>query len=98
MEVNGVEDQDVYIGIRPEGIEPNANGALECKLNNVEVMGRDASVVATHEASLNPVIRAIINSDIKVDTTAETIKFNIKPHKFFMFNKETEERVYFEVK
>ena len=98
MEVTNVEDQDVYIGIRPEGIEPADNGVLECKLNNVEVMGRDASVVATHSAALTPVVRAIINSDIRVDTSAETIKFNIKPHKFFLFNKETEERIYFEVK
>ena len=64
----------------------------------VEVMGRDASVVSSHEASINPVVRAIISSDIKVDATADTVKYNIKPHKFFLFNKETEQRVYFEVK
>ena len=98
MNVSGVEDQNVYIGIRPEGIEPAADGVLTCKLNNVEVMGRDASVVSSHENSANPVVRAIISSDIKVDTTAEAVKFNIKPHKFFLFNKDTEERVYFEVK
>ncbi len=98
MDVTGVEDQNVYIGIRPEGIEPAENGVLTCKLNNVEVMGRDASVVSSHKASVNPVVRAIISSDIKVDPTAETVKFNIKPHKFFLFNKETEERIYFEVK
>ena len=61
-------------------------------------MGRDASVVATNAASANPVVRAIINSDIRIDTTSQTIKFNVKPHKFFLFNKDTEERVYFEVK
>jgi multiple sugar transport system ATP-binding protein len=98
LEISGVENQDVYIGIRPEGIEPNENGVFECKLNNIEVMGRDASVVSSHEASINPVIRAIISSDIKVDPNAETVKFNIKPHKFFLFNKETEDRIYFEVK
>jgi multiple sugar transport system ATP-binding protein len=98
LEIGGVENQDVYIGIRPEGIEPNENGVFECKLNNIEVMGRDASVVSSHEASINPVIRAIISSDIQVDPNAETVKFNIKPHKFFLFNKETEERIYFEVK
>ncbi|MBR6563874.1 MAG: ABC transporter ATP-binding protein [Clostridia bacterium] len=98
LEVGGVEDQEVFIGIRPEGIEPNANGTFECKLSNVEVMGRDASVVSKHEASVNPVVRAIISSDIKVDPAAETVKYNIKPHKFFLFNKETEERIYFEVK
>ncbi len=98
LNVAGIEDQDVYIGIRPEGLEPAADGALTCALNNVEVMGRDSSVVATHTASCNPVIRAIINSDIKVDPAAASIRFNIKPHKFFLFNKETEERVYYEVK
>ena len=98
MDVSGVEDQDVYIGIRPEGIEPAENGVFSCKLNHVEVMGRDASVVSSHEASINPVVRAIISSDIKVDATADTVKYNIKPHKFFLFNKETEQRVYFEVK
>ena len=98
LDVTGVEDQDVYIGIRPEGLEPCDDGRLNCTINNIEVMGRDASVVASNAASLNPVVRAIINSDIRIDTTKQTVKFNVKPHKFFLFNKETEERVYFEVK
>ena len=98
LDVTGVEDQDVYIGIRPEGLEPCDDGKLNCTINNIEVMGRDASVVASNAASLNPVVRAIINSDIRIDTTKQTVKFNVKPHKFFLFNKETEERVYFEVK
>ena len=98
LDVTGVDDQEVYIGIRPEGLEPSDNGRLTCGLNNIEVMGRDASVVATNAASANPVVRAIINSDIRIDTTSQTIKFNVKPHKFFLFNKQTEERVYFEVK
>ena len=98
LSVSGVEDQEVFIGIRPEGFEPAADGAFTCKLNNVEVMGRDSSVVATHPNSANPVVRAIINSDIKVDTSAESVRFNIKPHKLFLFNKETEARIYFEVK
>ena len=40
----------------------------------------------------------IINADNKVDTEAETVRFSVKPHKIFLFNKETEERIYFEVK
>ena len=96
--VPGVEDQEVYVGVRPEGFIPNENGQLVCKLNNVEVMGRDVSVVATHPASVNPIVRAIINSDQKIDATNETISYSLKPHKVFLFNKETEERIYFEVK
>ena len=98
LEVSGVADQDVFIGIRPEGFELDSNGALQCKLNNVEVMGRDVSVVSTHEASANPVVRSIINADNKVDLGSAVVRYNIKPHKIFLFNKETEERIDFEVK
>ena len=95
LDAPGVADQEVYIGIRPEGFELDENGALECKLSNVEVMGRDVSIVSTHANSLNPVIRSIIDADNKVDITAETVRYTIKPHKLFVFNKETEERIYF---
>ena len=98
MEVTGVADQDVIIGIRPEGFELAENGALECALSNVEVMGRDVSVVSTNPNSLNPSVRSIINADNKVDLAAKSVRYNIKPHKFFLFNKETEERIRYEVK
>ena len=98
LEVGNIADQPVWVGIRPEGFTPDDNGALVCKLNNVEVMGRDVSVVSTHEASANPIVRSIVNADNKIDVTAENIKYSLKPHKVFIFNKETEERIYFEVK
>ena len=98
LAVPGVADQDVFVGVRPEGFNPDENGALCCQLNNVEVMGRDSSVVSTHSASCNPVVRSIINSDIKIDTSCEEVRFSLKPHKVFVFNKETEERIRFEVK
>ena len=98
MSVSGVENQEIIVGIRPEGFELAENGALQCTLNNMEVMGRDVSIVSTHPASLNPVIRSIINADNKVDVTATSVRYNIKSHKIFLFNKETEDRIYFEVK
>ena len=98
LEITGAEDQDVYVGIRPEGFILDENGPLHCKLSNVEIMGRDASIVSTHDASVNPVIRSIINSDNKVDTANPVVRYSIKPHKFFLFNKETEERIRYEVK
>ncbi len=95
LETPGVADQDVYVGIRPEGFELDENGALECNVSNVEVMGRDVSVVSTHPNSVNPVIRSIIDADNRAAVTGETVRFAIKPHKLFVFNKETEERIYF---
>ena len=97
LDVPGVDNREVYVGIRPEGFIPDENGAFECKLNNVEVMGRDVSVVSTNEASLNPVIRSIVDADYKISKDSETIKFSLKPHKVFLFDVETEERIRFEV-
>ena len=97
LDTPGVEDRPVTVGIRPEGFVPAEDGALTCGLNNVEVMGRDVSVVSTHSASLNPVVRSIVDADYKIDKEDTTVKFNLKPHKVFLFDKETEERIYFEV-
>ena len=98
LEVKGVADQEVYIGVRPEGFELDDNGPLHCQLSNVEVMGRDVSIVSTHPASVNPVIRSIIDADNKVDLSQTAVSYRVKPHKFFLFNKETEERIRYEVK
>ena len=98
MDVDGVEDQDVFVGIRPEGFEPNAYGKLKCAVSNIEVMGRDVSVVSTHPSSLNPVVRSIVNADSELDLSSGEIRYNIKPHKLFIFNKETEERIYFRMR
>ena len=98
LEISGVEDREVYIGIRPEGFELDDNGPLSCELSNVEVMGRDVSVVSKNPASVNPVIRSIIDADNKVDLSAGVVKYRVKPHKFFLFDKETEERIRYEVK
>ena len=98
LDVKGVADQDVMVGIRPEGFILDDNGPLKCKLSNVEVMGRDVSVVSTHENSQNPMVRSIIDADNKVNVESGEVRYTLKPHKTFIFNKETEERIYVEVK
>ena len=95
LDVPGVADQNVIVGIRPEGFEVDSLGTLECQLSNLEVMGRDVSVVSTHVASQNPLVRSIVDADNKIDLSAQTIRFSLKPHKVFLFNAETEERIYF---
>ena len=98
LDVPGVADQPVYVGVRPEGFIVDPNGALTCNLSGVDVMGRDVSLVTTHEASLNPVVRSIVDADAAKSASGITVSYSLKPHKVFLFNKETEERVYFEVK
>jgi multiple sugar transport system ATP-binding protein len=98
MDVPGVQDQPVYVGIRPEGFIVDPNGPLTCNLSGVDVMGRDVSLVTTHEASLNPVVRSIVDADAAKNAGSVTVSYCLKPQKVFLFNKVTEERVYFEVK
>ena len=93
LDVKGVKDQEVTVGIRPEGFVLDENGPMKCRPTNVEVMGRDVSVVSTHESSLNPQVRSIINSDNRVDVSAGVVRWTLKPHKVFLFSKETEERI-----
>ncbi|MBO4932799.1 MAG: ABC transporter ATP-binding protein [Clostridia bacterium] len=96
LDVKGVSDQDVWVGIRPEGFVLRDDGAFSCKLSGLEVMGRDVSVVSTNEQSVNPTVRSIISAENKVDLAAETVRFALKPHKVFLFNKKTEERIRFD--
>ena len=95
LDVSGVADQAVTVGIRPEGFIPAENGRMTCNLTNLEIMGRDASVVATHPASCNPTVRSIIDGDCKIDTASATVRYNLKPHKVFLFSKLNEKRIVF---
>ena len=93
LDVAGVADQPVTVGIRPEGFIPAEDGRMTCDLTSLEIMGRDASVVAKHSASCNPSVRSIIDGDCKIDAAAATIRYNLKPHKVFLFSKLNEKRI-----
>ncbi len=95
LRVSDVEDQEVMIGIRPEGFVLDDFGPFVCDLVGVEVMGRDVSVVSTNEAAVNETIRSIIPAESKVDPEAAAVRYSIKPSKIFLFRKDTEERIYF---
>ena len=98
LSVGAVPDQDVMVGIRPEGFIIDPNAPMHCKISSVEVMGRDVSVVSTHPALVSPSIRSIVDADNKIDPAQQTIAYRIKPHKLFIFDSENEERIPFEVK
>lgn len=93
MPAAGIENQPVWAAIRPEGFVLDENGPLQCRLSGVEVMGRDISVVSTHAEAENPSIRSIISSESRVDTSRETVRFSIRPHKLFLFRQDTQERI-----
>ncbi len=102
--VKDTKDQEVFVGIRPEGflLRPNSDGKTDgkagcfhAKLLAVEVMGRDTSVVFSHSQSevADSRLRAIVSSDNAIDPESEQVLFDLNPKKVFVFNKETGERL-----
>ena len=87
-----LDDQEVTIGIRPEGFEVSPKGSFEVKVKDIETLGRDISIIAEHDKSQRPAVKIIIDSD--TDVKPGTVKLNVKPHKCFVFDKNTEERIY----
>ncbi len=94
LEKPELEDQAVFVGIRPEGFIYDENGRFTLNTDHIEVMGRDKTVVSTHPNSTKDTVRSIIDSDIALPEEAKQLKFNLKPNKVFLFNAETEERIY----
>jgi len=95
-DARGKDDMEVYIGIRPEGFIVDPNGKLTCNFESREVMGRDVSIVSNHPESANPIVRSIVDSESHIDFDSDTIRYNIKKSKMFVFNKENEERIFFD--
>ena len=96
MELNeDLGNKDIYAAIRPEGFilaGNNDKNVLRGNCEAVQVMGRDISVIAHKPECTKGTFRVIISSDDKV--APGEVAFKIKPHKIFLFDGETEERIY----
>ena len=84
----GMPDQEAMVGIRPEGFILDENGPLTCRLQAVEVMGRDTSIVSTHAKMTGRNIRSIISAESRPDVRGEEVRFRLRPSKVFLFSKE----------
>lgn len=93
LEAKGVDDGDVTVGIRPEGFIVDDNGAMKCRLVNLEVMGRDTSVVSTHEGMQGVSIRSIISAEDAPQRGNSVVNFNLKKNKVLLFDKSSGDRI-----
>lgn len=93
MEVGDLGDRSVTVAVRPESFIPHADGALSCRLKQVELMGRDISVICTHDAADTPTIRALIRSEEHFDAVSSNIRFHLDRKKVFLFDPNTGERL-----
>ncbi len=95
FDAKGAPEGEVYAAVRPEGFAVDENGSLECAFSNLEVMGRDVSIVASHKDALSPIVRAILPSNVKNFPASNTVRFSLKRDKLLVFDKVTEERICF---
>ena len=90
-----IEDKKVYVAIRPEGFNLHVDKSSEkltCDAEIIEVLGRDLSVVCKSEYCLKPSFKVIINSEN--DVKLGKIKLKVKENKMFVFDYQTQERIY----
>ena len=88
-------ERNVYVAIRPEGFalaRESDKNVLTGDCEMVQIMGRDISCVAHNPNCAKPSFRVIISSDDKV--APGPVRFAVKSHKIFLFDAETEERIY----
>ena len=81
----GLPEGNVTVGIRPEGFLPETDGPFACKLNRVEIMGRDVSIVCENGACEAGTLRAIIQSDGTEQSHPDIVRFRLKPGKVLLF-------------
>lgn len=92
----GVEDQKVIVGIRPEGFILSPEGHMHNEMIRPEITGRDVSILSGNPArqSDDHVIRSIIDADDWSHIPeGHKVRFDLKPHKVFLFRPETGERI-----
>ncbi len=98
LSIPGIPDQQVWAAIRPEGFVPDDQGPLTCRLEEVEVMGRDITIVSEHPACQAPEIRAIVSAEHLSLVGSKQVSFTLKSSKVHLFAKDTELRLRFDAK
>ncbi len=91
----GIKDQKVYVAIRPEGFaigNDKSKYFLKTNIDMIQVLGRDISIVAKDPNCTKETFRVIVSNN---DTNLTgNINLEVIPNKIFIFDHETEERIY----
>lgn len=92
----GIPNQDVHIGIRPEGflMKEEAEGkekVLTLNCEKVYTQGRDLQLICSSKYAEEGKIKLIIDSDIEAEPGE--IHFALRRNKIYVFEKESEKRI-----
>lgn len=97
LDVDQKQDQNVVIGVRPEGYILKENGHLHNEFVRTEVMGRDMSVLSKNTACQAPFVRSILSTEHLHLLQDNQAVFDLKPHKVFLFDVNNGQRLRYEL-
>ncbi len=89
-------NKDVFVAIRPEGFiiaKKTDKNVLNCDMEMIQVLGRDISIVAKKEECTKETFKIIVAAE-EAESLSGHIAVKVKPNKVFIFDGETEERIY----
>ena len=92
---NDLGHKDVFVAIRPEGFAIAKEGdknVLHCESDMIQILGRDISIVAKNPHCTKETFKIIVSQEDQ--TTARELAVRVKPYKMFVFDGETEERIF----
>lgn len=89
-----IANQEVFVAIRPEGftLTNESSEVLNAEAEMVQVLGRDISVIGKNSECLTPTFKVIIQHT--ENSLVGPIKLKVSPNKLFIFDINTQERIY----
>lgn len=93
-----IEDQEVDVGIRPEGFKmlseiPDSEKVLTLNITQIITQGRDLTLICEHPNAEQEQLKLIVDSDLEVKEGKE--KFGLRKNKVFLFSKKDGKRIAF---
>ena len=92
LDMPDMDSRDVYVAIRPEDFNLCPGGAFVCPMHRIEVMGRDTSIVFSHESADAPILRALVRTE-DIPNAGATVHFALRRDCVHLFDKVTETRL-----
>jgi multiple sugar transport system ATP-binding protein len=86
------KDQEVIVGIRPEGFTVTERSSFQVEVDMVETIGRDTTLIIENPTKPKETFRAIVDAEKRIKP-GDKIKLNVKKSKLFVFEKDTGELV-----
>jgi len=85
-------NQEVIVGVRPEGFTVDKEGPLELEVYMVETIGRDTTLLIKDILNEGKTHRIIVDASYKVKP-GHKVRFSVKKEKLFVFDKESGELI-----